>query len=231
MTEKPDAAQNEKVTSDADQLARRERLLKWGVAFVGVGLVAVVAVFVFNYIAARTGSPRSAYEFQLDKVDFWKAAVKKDPKSSSAHTNLGFIYLQIGREGKAIEEFKAAIKYDKKNADPYLQLGRYYFDKGEKDEAVPYLKNAAKYAPERAKSFALFKLGEIYEEKKDKDKAFDYYMRSSKDEPLMWNAHYKLGRFYEKDGKTDLALAEYNEAAKFNPNNTDIQRALERLAQ
>ena len=229
-----DNSSDKEISSPSDtqikKALRTERFLKIGVALMGVATVGVISLFVYNYISARTGEPKSYYEFQLDTLEFWQDVVKKNPKDSTSHTNLGFAYARMGRNGRAIAEYKTAIKLDSKNADAYLHLSRLYVKIGQKDNAISHLTKAAKYAPQRARALAYFTLGEIYEEKNDLDRAFDYYMKSAKDEPLMWNAHFKLGQFYERDGDKESALAEYKEAEKFNPENQKIKESIERLS-
>ena len=216
--------------AELQQVAKRESRLKLGLVIIAVALLGIISLFVYNYIQARTGRPKSTYEFQLNTLKAFQDAVNKNPKDAVAHTNLGYAYAQMGKNGRAIGEFKKAVKYDSKNADAHLLLGRLYIKISQEDNAIPHLKEAAKQAPEKGKALAYFTLGEIYEEKKDLERAFDYYTKSSEDEPLMWNAHFKLGQFYERDDKKEQALAEYKEAEKYNPNNSEIKQAIERVS-
>lgn len=204
-----------------------ERWLKVGIFFLGIAIVISLGVFIYKYFAVQSAPPRTYFDFQLR---IWQQVVEKDPKNALGHANLGFVYLQMKKYDQAIDAFKTALKYDPKNVTALYNLGITNYELGKKKLAIENLKAAAEAAPAGNKFLAYYKLGEIYQEQKKYPQAIEVYQKSIQDDPTMWNSHFKLGQLYEKTKQKDLALEEFKKASVFNPNSTEIKKAIERLS-
>ena len=218
--------QHEKQRPMAKKKMKTENLLK--LLIVSVVLVVFVgSVFlIYQYFGKLNSPPRTYSDYQLR---FWNEVLKSKPNDPGALTNVGFVYLEDDQEKRAEEYFIKALKNDPKYVPALYNLGVYYKKNDNIKKAVDNLTSAAKYAEDGNKYLAFFTLGEIYQDQKKFDKAIESYLKSIEDDDQIWNSHHKLGEIYESQGEMVKALEQYKEAVKFNPENTELSDAIERL--
>jgi tetratricopeptide (TPR) repeat protein len=74
-------------------------------------------------------------------------AVRLNPKSAAAHTNLATNLVHMGKAASAEPEFKQAVAIDPKGYDTNHNLGEFYAGSGKISDAIPYLAKAQQIHP------------------------------------------------------------------------------------
>lgn len=206
---------------------RLERLLKWGLVMLLLGVLAVSTAMIYSFITVRNAPPKTYFDYQLR---LWQSAISEDPTNAAAYEQLGYIYLKMERYGQAINTFNTGLKHNSKQVGILYNLGVAYWETDKEKEAIDNLNKAASFASAGDKYLAYFKLGEIYEELNKPTAAIDNYKKSLQDNATIWNTHFSLGKLYEKEGRGKLALASYQQAGLFNPTHEGITQAIARLS-
>ena len=80
----------------------------------------------------------------LDALDYYAAALKKEPKNSTVHNKMGIVYLQTRRFNEAKKQFENAIKDNKQSADAYNNLGVTYYALKREGKAIKEYEKALK---------------------------------------------------------------------------------------
>ncbi len=129
-------------------------------------------------------------------------ALDVNPDSSTAHNNLGSIYLIEGNYQKAAEEFFAATKIFAYTPEAWNNLGQVFILKGDYDSAIEVLRVAFNQRPDN--KMVLTNLGIAFLGKNDLDKAVNFLQKAIQSDPFYGNARYymavalkSLGRFPE----------------------------------
>ncbi|HEX21782.1 MAG TPA: tetratricopeptide repeat protein [Actinobacteria bacterium] len=213
------------------ELLKQEARLNFWVRI--AGMLVILTIFgsvgygLYYYAQLHNQPPRSYNDLQLRT---WQTQVSKNPKNPEAHVNMGAVYYRIGNLDRALREFNITLSLDKKNADAYLYRGRIYKKRGEVKKAIADFRSSIKYSRKETRLFPLFELGDLYEKQKKYKLAIKTYESLITENPIFWNAHYQLAINLEKTGDKKRALSEYQEAAKFNPKNRKLQKAIKRLS-
>ncbi len=203
-----------------------ETLLRVVLVLMLVLIVALAGYFLLKFFQERNRPPRTYYEYQLA---IWKNSLERYPKSPDVHTNLGYIYLKMGEDGKGVGYLNSALKINKKFAPALYNLGLFHKKKGNNEEAAKFLTKAGEFGNPGNKYLAYFTLGEVYGDMGKVDKAIDALKQADEDNSTMWNTAYALGKLYEKKGDRELALENYEKAALYNPDEAKLEKAIKRL--
>lgn len=203
------------------------KLMKVAIFLMMAAIFALGAILLFRWAKVQNEPPKSFYDLQLRK---WQATVEKDPTNALAHVNLGYVFYQQGNDRAARGEFNTALQYDEKNPMAYYYLGMIDKRSDNADSALDNLTMSFKMANGTNKLLPAIELGGIFEKKKEYKKAAMYYEAAVSTGGMYWNANFGLARVYEKLGKKSKALAQYKEAAKFNPDNGVLKSAIKRLS-
>lgn len=146
-------------------------------------------------------------------------AVRLNPKSAPAHTNLAANLVRLGKLEQAGEQFQKAAQLDPKNYDTNHNLGEFYAQSKKIGDAVPYLQQAQRISPTSYDngydlSLAYLLTGhladarvQIRELLRQKDTA---------------ELHNLLGAVEEQDGKFVEAANEYELAAHADPSESNL---------
>lgn len=196
--------------ADNTRIKRLNRLIVLLVAL--LALVGIIVVF--RFVSGQFAKPRTYYENQLQT---WNQVLAKKPKDAVARTRIGYIYLKMGRIGQGISQFEAVLKDQPKFIPAHYYMGIAYQMDGDLKKAEKYLVEAIDLTKnDQVKVFPAFRLAGIYKKQGRTDLAIKYFEIASKGEPLLWNPHFELGELYSKKGDLNRALAEYEQAARFN---------------
>lgn len=168
-----------------------------------------------------------AYQRSLDA---WEQAVRDDPNNSLARANPGATYLEVGRVDDAISQLQTALDMEPDSFSYMLQLGYAYNAKGDYKSAINMFANSADKTPEHEKYVAYYEAAATANAKGDTEAAKDYATRSIEANDTIWNSHMLLGQIYEQEGDNQKALAEYQAAATFNPDDKELRQAIERVS-
>ncbi|HDZ59713.1 MAG TPA: tetratricopeptide repeat protein [Actinobacteria bacterium] len=202
------------------------RLINYLIVFLLVALI--VAGGIAAYIYFIKGEP---VDPTLQRsLETWKQAVNDDPGDALARANLGATYLDMGRTQDAVRELEAALEIAPDSFAYTYKLGFAYRDNGDYDEAIDMFVRSAELTPEGEKYTALYEAAATARMKGDMEAAKDYAGRSIDDNDMIWNSHLLLGQLYEEEGDLEGARKEYQAAARFNPNNEELQQAIARVS-
>jgi tetratricopeptide (TPR) repeat protein len=159
----------------------------------------------------------------LDALDYYRAAMAKEPNSARLHNKLGITELQMGRFAEAGKDFERAIKYDREFADAYNNRGVIYYLEKKYGKAIKQYENAIKLRQDSGSFYS--NLGAAYFSKKEFEKASRAYNQALQIDPEIFDrtshtgvqaqmsspadrAHYYyvLAKIFAKEGAPDRSL-------------------------
>ncbi len=158
------------------------------------------------------------------EATLWEDVVAKNPASSMAHNNLGYLYKKQGDMQAAIGRFKTAIATDPGNALAYNNLGLSYGLLGRREESRAAFEDALRIDPEFASAYN--NLGLLYLNAGDVARGFDYFSRASTLAPSMLEAHYNLAECHLLQGQPGAAVEALQRALALQPRHSMILRKL-----
>lgn len=197
-----------------------------------MGIVIVAVVVVAGLLVYLYMRPGSEINNRLDyDQEQWQEKVNAAPNDPLPHANLGAVYLEKGDSEAAIRKLRLAVDMAPSGYTYiFYQLGLAYSMAGDTSSAVDNFKRALELYPAGEKYPVSFQIAQIYWDQGDLPAARDYVQQSLADNNGIWNAHYLLGQILEKEGDMTKARVEYQEAAKYNTNDEELQRALKRVS-
>lgn len=192
------------------------------------------SVFVFRK-SSKTQQPKFAARNFVARSQLQKAASRKSvreeiarvirrPKSDKVDPNtVAFNQTKDGKTGKTVTDVTASKTLTKVQlSDQIAGFGEIYLDQKNYDEAIKAFRSALVHNPKNPKaklglSEALTVKGDDILEKSGAEASLNYYEEAKTVNPRNAAAFAGLGGAYEDLDKTDLALQNYAEAVKLNP--------------
>jgi tetratricopeptide (TPR) repeat protein len=163
---------------------------------------------------------RKAY---LEAMDYFRAALAKQPNSPQIYNKIGIVELQTYRLADARKSFERSLKLNKRHADALNNLGVVYYELKKYGKAIKYYNKALDIRPDMASYFS--NLGAAYFSKKDYEKATAAYSQALQLDPDIFERtsrtgvaaqlpspedraryEYVMARLYAKMGRTDDSL-------------------------
>lgn len=145
----------------------------------------------------------------------WSNTIKKTPKSSLAHNNLGLAYMERGIIDKAIREYQIALELNPIYSAAYYNLGLAYHKLKRFDDAIKYY-NIAKNL-NNFKDSIYNSLGLVFVDKGQMEEAIIQFEVAVKYNHLNADAHANLGLAYYRTRRFNEAIEQYLVALKLNP--------------
>lgn len=202
------------------------RLFNYLIILLLVALVALGAVLVYTYFIKD-----DPVDPTLERaLEGWKQAVRDDPSNSLARANLGATYLDMGKIDEAIEELETALEMVPDSFSYTLELGYAYREKGDFEKSIDLFVESADLTPAGEKYIAYYEAAVTARDAGDMEAAKGFVAQSIEDNDMIWNSHVLLAELYEAEGDLEQALAEFEAALKFNPNDVELQRSVERVS-
>lgn len=173
----------------------------------------------------KRGDALRAEKSYLDALDYYRAALAKQPKTTSArlYNKIGINELQMGRFNDSRKDFERAVKIDRQFADAYNNLGVIFYLQKKYGAAIKRYQAAIKLRDDSGSFYS--NLGAAYFSKKDYVKASFAYNQALQLDPDIFErtshsgvlaqmsspgdrAHfyYVLAKLYAKSGITDRSL-------------------------
>jgi tetratricopeptide (TPR) repeat protein len=163
----------------------------------------------------------------LKAIQYFKDALKADPKASDTYEELTDLYLALNRGGDAIAVAQDALKQNPDNVDAHRMLGRVYFSQinkgaqGQMDEralrmAIAEFQKVTGKDPKDVESWVT--LGRLYaatNDSSDAEKAYNTALSLDADNE---EALTGLALVYGNNGETDKAIEKLKAATEKNPN-------------
>jgi tetratricopeptide (TPR) repeat protein len=162
-------------------------------------------------------------KFYLDAIDYYRAALKKEPNNARLLNKVGIAMLQMHRFDEARKEFQISIKKDKTYANAYNNLGVIFYHDKRYGKAIDQYKKAIKLNSGSASFYS--NMGTAYFAKKEFENAMSAYSQamqldpdvfdnvsrtgvagyiSSPEDRARWD--YVLAKLWAKAGNTDKSL-------------------------
>jgi len=150
-----------------------------------------------------------------DDETLWRHTLAVNPRSWTAHGNLGQALQSSGRSEEALAEFGAALALNPDDPRTHYNLGSTLDALDRTEEGLPHLEIAVHLSPEDRPSrenlgIALLRLDRPAEAQVQFEKAIAI-------EPRSWLAHYYLAGALDRLGRTDEMLVHLKEAVRLNP--------------
>jgi tetratricopeptide (TPR) repeat protein len=173
-------------------------------------------------LEARADTLRGEKSY-LDALDYYRAALAKEPNSARLCNKIGINELQMVRFAEARKDFERAIKNDRQFADARNNLGVIYYLQKKYGKAIKQYEEAIKLRQDSASFYS--NLGAAYFSKKEFEKASLAYNQALRIDPDIFErtshtgvqaqmsspgdrAHfyYVLAGLYAKSGIADRSL-------------------------
>jgi tetratricopeptide (TPR) repeat protein len=171
----------------------------------------------------QRGDTLRAEKAYLDALDYYRAAIAKDPTNARLYNKVGINELQMARFNEARKDFELAIKIDRQFGDAYNNLGVIYYLQKKYGKAIREYEQAIKQRQDSGSFYS--NLGAAYFSKKQFEKASLAYNEALRIDPDIFErtshtgvqaqmsspgdrAHfyYVLARLYAKAGIADRSL-------------------------
>ncbi len=153
-------------------------------------------------------------------------AAADNPQRVVAHLGLGLLLNQQGEPAQAIAQFDQAIALAPTSAIGYELRGLALFDLERWDEAIASLQQAVERDPQNPS--IRVSLANVLYERQDFEQAIAQLRLVIDLMPNQPQAHYNLGLALDDRGQLPEAIAQYEQALAIDPQNRDIQAALDR---
>lgn len=172
-----------------------------------------------------------AEKLYFDSLDYYHAALKKEPNSATLYVKAGFAELQLKRYPESSKDFERAIKLNPQNAVAHNNLGAVCYEQRKYDKAIKQYLKAIELRPEEASYFS--NLGAAYFSKKQFEKAVEAYNHALQLDPDILERTGRNGIQARMSSPEDRARYDYVVArlyAKMGANDKSLQylrRAIE----
>ena len=130
---------------------------------------------------------------------------------------------------EAQAEFEQALRINPDSWPALFQLG-FLIKDADPDRADSLLERAGKLAPDTNRAAPLIALGDLRLARGDAEGAKVAFQRAVADVPFVFESHLGLAKAFEQLGDKDNALKQYEEAARYNPQNSEVRQAIARLS-
>ena len=185
---------------------------------IGAGLVvsaAIVALGLATVLQVRIWH---------DDEKLWRHALRLDPTSAAALSNLGSILRIQGRLEEAVEYSSRALLLKPEFPEAHLNLALARARQGRTAEAERHFLRSLELKPRSAP--ALSGLASLLETEGRVDEALDHFRRALQIDPGSATVHNDLGVALARHGRLGEALAEFTEAVRLDPSSAEAQNNL-----
>jgi Flp pilus assembly protein TadD len=198
--------------TEAIRAGNFESAEKWFQAAVQASPNNPVALMELGVAELRLGKPDAASEMM-------RQALVLSPDMPGTNLFLGIAFAQMHKVDEAREAFRRETELDPKNAQAQMWLGVIELQAGHPEKATEPLDRAAELAPNDLNILE-------YRGKAHSDVAFASYARMATIDPHSWHVHKVQGQMYSQQSQHKEAIAEFLEAIKIVPNNSDLYEEL-----
>lgn len=144
---------------------------------------------------------------------------------AKSHHSLGYQYMKRKRYDEALAEYRKALQLDPKNRNTVFNIGACYEYEKQYPLAIESYELAGKQNPEDAD--VPYRLSRIYLSTGKHDLALEEIIRALKIKPSE-KAYLLYGKILEELGRKEDAVKAYWQALALDPNNSDVEAALNR---
>lgn len=160
-------------------------------------------------------------------ISSFQTSLNVQPDYREAAMQLGSLY-SAKRDAKALQYYEAAFRLDTTDVSPIYNSGLYYLNLKDLERAKEYYTRAI--LKDQNYANAIFGMGFILMQQDSIEKAHRQFDIAVGIEPTNVDAYYNRGLCAEILGRKQDALADYEQALKFNEAYQPAKEALRRLA-
>ncbi|MDO8444930.1 MAG: tetratricopeptide repeat protein [Deltaproteobacteria bacterium] len=150
-----------------------------------------------------------------DNFSLWTDTLKKMPQSYRAYNNLGILYMETGKLGKAMDFYKIALELNPNLAEAHNNLGLIYRLQGRLAEAEKEFEAALKLKPDFMEAYG--NLISAYADEGRLEDALQVYHDALKHNPYDPYLPYNMGLAFNRQGEVDKAIQLFVHALELNP--------------
>jgi tetratricopeptide (TPR) repeat protein len=172
------------------------------------------------------GDQLRAQKLYLDSLDYYEAALNKEPNSGRLLNKIGISELQMQRYREAKKSFEHAIKASRRLADAYNNLGVVYYEEKKYSPAIKQYEKAIDIDGNSSSFYS--NLGAAYFAKKDFDKSAASYQQALQLDPDVFERSSRGGVQAQLPSPEDRAHYDYTVAKLYAKMGFD-DRSLEYL--
>jgi protein O-mannosyl-transferase len=176
--------------------------------------------------AGLTYQRNTVYE---SRIKIWEDTVQKRPNNYRAHSNLGVLLIEAGRQEEAMRHLKEAIKIKPDYSDAHSNLANLYAEQKQTDDAFYHYEEALKYDARNASAHN--NLANMLANQKKFDEAIGHYQKAVKITPDNPYLHNNLGIAFGQNGNVEKSILHFEQALRLKPDyavaqkNLNIQKA------
>jgi Flp pilus assembly protein TadD len=188
------------------------------------GVAALAGVLVVSAIGTLVLTTWRQAKIWRDDETLWRHAVRLDPASSIAASNLGSGLRLRGKVAEAIEQSERAIVLRPAFPEAHLNLGLAKAAQGRTGEAERHFRRVLDIKPRSAQAHA--GLGGLLGTQGRLDEALQHFHRALQISPRSAPIHNDLGVVLARRGRIAEALPAFDEAVRIDPKFADAQNNL-----
>lgn len=155
----------------------------------------------------RRGDELRAVKDYLDAIDYYQAALDKDPRNASVYNKMGIAYLQLQNLHQAGKCFSKSIHMDRTFADGFNNLGAVYYMQKRYGKAIHQYEAALKLKPDTAAYYG--NLGAAFFAKKETEKAVLAYIQALQIDPNVLSHSSRVGVVGQTTPQEERAFYDY----------------------
>jgi protein O-mannosyl-transferase len=180
------------------------------------GWLAVPAVLVLAALGVLTHRQLAYWH---DGETLWRYTLSVTQKNYQAHEALAMVLQEQGRTDDAIGEFQAAESLHDYPLGQVLTLGVFEQHNGHIQGAIAQYSKVVESSPDpKLRAEALARMGSAYCQEKDYDHAAQNYERALELNPEETSALVGTGMLARRSGDVGLAVRQFSQAVKIEPN-------------
>ena len=162
----------------------------------------------------------------LDALDYYRAALAKQPHSAIIHNKAGITELMMQRIKEAGKDFERALHYDRTYAEAMNNLGVIYYKDAKYGKAIKQYEKALQLRPDFASFYS--NMGAAYFAKKEFEEASTNYAKALEIDPDILERSSRTGISAQLPSPDDRAKYDFI-VAKLCAERGDQDRALQHL--
>ncbi len=150
-------------------------------------------------------------------------ALRTQPRNGEYHSEYGRVLEQLGLKDQAAAEHVIATRWTPRSGRVHYEYATFLFRDDKFDQAIPEFEAALKYNPNHPE--AHYYLGRALYVKGNYEGAKVHYLETARLDPKA-PVHGGLGAAYFRLGETSKAIAQFQEALRLNPDDTEAAENL-----
>ena len=150
-------------------------------------------------------------------------ALSSQPRNGEYHSEYGRVLEHLGLKDQAGTEHSTALRLEPNSGRNHYEYAMFLFRDGKFDQAIPEFEAALKYNPNHPE--AHYHLGRALYVKGDYEGAKRHYEETARLDPKA-PVHSGLGAVYFRLGQTSMAITQFKEALRLNPNDSEAAENL-----